>query len=341
MYARDLKKESNMLIKKIVRGSAVSLLVLSASGCGLFFGDDGVFRDRGDDYLKARSVEPIKIPSDSKGERIGQLFVIPEAGNVSGHSAAEFRVPKPASPETLTQRADQIKIQKLGEQRWISASRPPEEVWPGVRDFLSAKGIAVLDQNPSAGVLEAASAEDHYRIQLKNGLSPRSTEIQVVQMSAQASAARYRQEWPERSANVDREAWMIKELATYLASHVGSQASMLAQGIGNRAARVSLMQAPEPALLMQVDYARAWASVSGSLNSDGYRVDSAKREQGQWLISVSTAVDDDEKETVNYRVQLQRLSDEKMQVTVRNGEGEVLPEDDSDTLLRHIWDNLL
>jgi len=90
-----------------------------------------------------------------------------------------------------------------------------------------------------------------------------------------------------------------------------------------------------------VDYGRAWASVSGSLNSDGYRVDSANREQGQWLISVSTAVDDDEKETVNYRVQLQRMNDEKVRVTVRNGSGEALPEDESDALLRHIWDNLL
>ncbi|HRG50267.1 MAG TPA: outer membrane protein assembly factor BamC [Pseudomonadales bacterium] len=330
-----------MLIKKTVSSVTVSLLAFSVSGCGLFFGDDGVFRDRGDDYLKARSVEPIKIPSDSKGERIGQLFVIPEAGNVSGHSTAEFRVPKPASPETLTQKVDQIKIQKLGEQRWISVSRPPEAVWPSVRNFLSTKGIAVLDQNPSAGVLEATSTEDRYRIQLQNGLSPRSTEIQVVQMSAQTSATQYSQEWPERSANAEREAWMIKELATYLASNTSSQASMLAQGIGNRAARVSLAQSPEPALLMHVDYGRAWASVSGSLNSDGYRVDSANREQGQWLISVSTAVDDDKKETVNYRVQLQRMSDEKVQVTVRNGSGEALPEDESDALLRHIWDNLL
>ena len=94
---------------------------------------------------------------------------------------------------------------------------------------------------------------------------------------------------------------------------------------------------------MQVDYARAWASVSGSLNSDGYRVDSANREQGQWLISVATASgdDDDEKEVINYRVQLQRLSDNKMQITVRSNSDETVSESDADTVLRHIWDHLL
>ena len=102
-----------MLVKKRVIQSLGAALALSMGGCGLFFGEDGVFRDRGDDYLKAQSVEPIKIPSDSQGERIGQLFVIPEAGNVGGHAATEFTVPKPGSPETLAERTDQKKKQKL------------------------------------------------------------------------------------------------------------------------------------------------------------------------------------------------------------------------------------
>ena len=340
-----------MLVKKRVIQSLGAALALSMGGCGLFFGEDGVFRDRGDDYLKAQSVEPIKIPSDSQGERIGQLFVIPEAGNVGGHAATEFTVPKPGSPETLAERTDQIKIQKLVEHRWIDISRPPAEVWPTVRDFLSAQGIAVVDQNSATGTLEtgwvsaqANGVDDRYRIQLENGLSPRSTEIQVVQMSGQKMAAREYAAWPERSVDPDREAWMLKELASYLANHVGSQASMLAQGIANKAPRVNLVQTPEPALLMQVDHARAWASVSGALNTEGYRVDSANREQGQWLISVSPPSKEEkdaEKAAMNYRVLLQRLSDGKMQVTVRSHEGEILPDSEADTLLRHIWDHLL
>lgn len=234
----------------------------------------------------------------------------------------------------------QVKIQKLGERRWIAISKSPAEAWPSVRDFLLSKSMMVVDQNPTMGILDAVSGMDRYRIQLENGLSPRSTEIHIVQMSAQPSVVSGSQDWPERSADADREASIVKELAEYLASNPGSQASMMAQNIGNKAPRVTLMQSPQPALHIQVDFARAWASVSGALSGDGYRVDSANREQGQWLISVSSD-GDDEKDVVQYRVQLQRLSDEKMQVTVRSRSDETLSDSEADTLLRHIWDHLL
>ncbi len=336
-----------MSIKKILCGSVGALLALSVNGCGLFFGDDGVFRDRGDDYLKAQSIESIKIPSDSKGERIGQLFVIPPSASMGSAVPTEFSVPKPSSPEKITEKTQQIKIQKLGERRWIDIGKPPAEVWPGVRDFLLSKGMTIADQNANSGTLETGwtpaqtSGVDRYRIQLESGLSPQSTEIGVVQMNATRADASMA--WPEHSMDADREAWLIKELAGYLASNTGSQASMLAQGLDNRAQRVTLLHSPEPTLQMQVDYARAWASVSGSLNSDGYRVDSANREQGDWLLSVTTASndDDDKTETTQYRAHLQRLSDDKVQVTVRSSSGETLPTADAEKLLQHIWDHLL
>ncbi len=332
-----------MRIKKTFCSSLAALLVMSVSGCGLFFGDDGVFRDRRDDYLKAQSVEPIKIPSDSKGERLGQLFVIPPLAGTGSTAPAEFVVPKPSAPEKIVEQTDEIKIQKLGERRWIDIRRTPAAVWPQVRDFLSNQSMPIVEQSSVGGTLETAwipaqtTGVDRYRIQLESGLSPQSTEIRVVQMNAARaddSAA-----WPERSMDADREAWLIKELATYLASHTDTQASMLAQGANHQAQRVLLLQSPEPILQMTVDYARAWASVSGALNSDGYRVDSANREQGDWLVSVVSSEDKDE--TTQYRAHLQRLTDDKVQVTVRSSDGETLPEAEAEKLLQHIWDNLL
>ena len=351
------------------------------SGCGFLFGPEGFFRDRGDDYLKATVTTPIKLPEGNEGERIGQLFVIPTIPDANASMPAEFKVPRPASSDRVTEQPDEIKIQKLGDRRWVDINKPPGEVWPGVRSFLTERGMGVADQNPSAGTIETVwlslkddatgattTGKDRYQIKLEPGLRTNTTEIHVLQMSASnAEAADRYADWPVQSVRPDREAWMIKELATFLAKDKAPQASMLAQAIGSKENRVRLTDYPEPNLSMRIDYARAWASVSGSLNRDGFHVDTATREQGLWQVTyspVTASEDDDEGHTKpgifartakvfdfssenksdaaeSYRVLLQQQTDELVRVTVRDGNGQPLPPLEADRLLRRIRANLL
>lgn len=367
------------------RLSHVAFVVSSAmflSGCETFFGPDGYFRDRADDYLKAEVTTPIKLPEGSEGERIGQLFVIPKAGDTNAPLPAEFTVPRPSSSDRVTEQRNEIKIQKLGDRRWIDINNPPGEVWPGVRDFLAERSIGLATQDPSTGTLEtvwlslkgtasdadAASSKDRYRIQLQPGLRVDTTEIHVLQMTASNTSSADRQvDWPSQSTNPDREAWMVKELATSLAKDSAPQASMLAQAIGSDEPRVEMVAYPEPSLSMRVDYARAWASVGGSLNRDGFHVDSSNRELGQWQVAYSAVVaaeEDDKADATpgvftriakifdfgsqdktegveNYRVLLKQHSGEWVRVTVQDASGQQLPQQDADKLLRRIRANLL
>jgi outer membrane protein assembly factor BamC len=357
----------NNTVFKSVLYCATGVAVSFVSGCGTLFGDDGYFRDRGDDYLKAQSVDLIKLPADSQGDRIGQLFVIPNISDPDAHLPKTFEVPQPSSAERAVDPVKQVKIQTLGERRWIDINNPPGEVWPGVRAFLSSNNMAVAEQDPTAGTLETAwlsPNKERYRIQLTSGLRPNSTEIHVVQTTAAASA----NVWPEQSIDKEREAQIVKDLANYLAANTSSQASMMAQSIGNHERRVVFVQSPEPALSMRVDYARAWASVSGALGSDGFQVVSADRAQGQWQVTFTVqasekkdaessskrgmfaslgnalGLGDDGQSTGlsgNYRVLLQKQSDENSLVLIRNSNGEILPAADADALLRRIRDNLL
>lgn len=365
----------------LFHGVFVVASAMFLSGCETFFGSDGYFRDRGDDYLKAEVTTPIKLPEGSEGERIGQLFVIPKAGDTNTSLPAEFTVPRPSSSDRVTEQRNEIKIQKLGDRRWIDINNPPGEVWPGVRDFLAERGMGLAAQDPSAGTLEtvwlslkdsassadASSSKDRYRIQLVPGLRVDTTEIHVVQMTASGVSSADRQvEWPAQSDNPEREAWMVKELATSLAKDSVPQASMLAQAIGSNESRVELLAYPEPSLSLRVDFARAWASVGGSLNRDGFHVDSANRELGQWQVTYSAVVvaEEDKADTQpgvfssiakffdfgsqggvegveNYRVLLKKHSEEWVRVTVQDANGQQLPQQDADRLLRRIRANLL
>ena len=371
----------NVLLSRVVCGGLVVAFMSVLSGCGSLFGKEGIFRDRGDDYLKAEATTPIKLPEGNEGERIGQLFVIPKIPDAGAPMPEEFTVPRPASSDRVTEQADEIKIQKLGDRRWIDINNPPGEVWPGVRSFLTERGMGVAEQNPIAGTIDTVwlslkddktgantPGKDRYQIRLEPGLRVNTTEIHVLQMSASdVEAADRRTSWPAVSVHPDREAWMIKELATFLAKDKAPLGSMLAQSIGSKENRVQLIDYPEPNLTMRIDYARAWASVGGSLNRDGFHVDTASREQGQWQVSYSAVIaseDDDEgdvkpglfarigkifdfssKDTndnvKNYRVLLQQQTDELVRVTVRDGNGQSLPQLEADRLLRRIRANLL
>ncbi len=374
-------------LSKQMIGGAASLLALTLGGCGSWFGKDGYFRDRGDDYLQATSVEPIKLPQGSEGERIGQLFVVPRISNAGASLPEEFEVPKPANVEKLSEQLSQIKIQKLGQRRWVDINVPPDQVWPGVREFLLSQGMPVAAQDPVAGTVETGwialqtveddgsktrmSGKNRYRIQLEPGLKPGSTEIHVLQMTAPEAATQGYLAWPEQSMDGEREVWMVREVANYLAQHPAPQSSLLAQGIGSGEQRTEIVQRPEPALVMRVDAERAWASVNGSLGRGGFRIDSSLREQQQWQVTyaeqATSAVAEDApaaetSETKkpglmsrlwgsdssadtgmagSYRVSLQRHTADRMRVIIRNGNGEELPAERADKLLRRIQDNLL
>jgi uncharacterized lipoprotein len=246
--------------------------------------------------------------------------------------------------------------------------------------FWRSGAWGLADQDPVAGTLDTVwlslkdsgagdvSGKDRYRIQLEPGLRTNSTEIHVLQMTASdVTDANRRMPWPSQSVNPDRETWMIKELAAFLAKDSAPQASMLAQSIGSNERRVEMVEQPEPALSMRIDYARAWASVGGSLNRDGFHVDNANRELGQWQVTFSSVVaaeDDDEGEVKpgvfsriakifdfdeqqkgesgsQYRVLLQQHTDELVRVMVRDNNGLQLPQQDADRLLRRIRANLL
>ena len=105
--------------------------LVTLGGCGWLAGDEGYFRDRGDDYRKAKSIPPMQMPENKKSEAVSQLYVIP-VERTDALLDREFDVPRPqpiqGNPEEKV-----VRIQKLGEQQWILLDEAPAESWPRVR----------------------------------------------------------------------------------------------------------------------------------------------------------------------------------------------------------------
>lgn len=257
------------------------LCVMSLSGCGTLFGENGYFRDRGDDYLKAESMPPMQVPESADESVFGELYVIPDIDQASYDYPREFVAPR---PEALSSNvySESVKIQKLGDRRWIFVNASPSEVWPRVRNFLNTTVLEVARTDAPRGIIETSwlsfkddpGSRDKYRLRIEQGVQPDSAEIHVTHLAVPGDSELPAQvNWPPQSSSAEREAWMVDELASNLAGQIGSaSASLLAQTIGGEEKVSIVARDGEPVLRMELGMLRAWATLNHALQQEGLHI---------------------------------------------------------------------
>lgn len=275
------------------------LLVLMAAtlllaGCSWLIGDEGYFRDRGDEYRNARSIPKMELPEGKKSEAIEDLYAIPvERTDVL--LGSEFEVPRPA-PLVGDPEQNVVRIQRLGEEQWILLDGAPGEIWPRIRAFLLSNRIGIEREDAANGVIETgwlvfksnAERRERYRYRVEQGVQRNSTEVYVTQLAwARAEgSAEAAPEFGERSKDAEREAWMIKELAGYLAdTGADASVSLLAQGIST-VNKVYIVRGPDgaPVIDLKLPGERAWASLGRALSRAEFRVQDLDRSGGTYFV---------------------------------------------------------
>ena len=163
---------------------AVVVLVPMLGGCGMF-SDDGMFRDRSKDYLSAQEHPPLKVPEGLDDGALGQLYAIPAvAAPLIAETANVVPRPQPLGTSLLE---EDIKVQSLGDRRWVWINRGPAEVWPRVRNLLNANRMVADRADAAAGIIETAwiqfddepGNQHRYRLHIEEGMQPSTTEISV------------------------------------------------------------------------------------------------------------------------------------------------------------------
>lgn len=257
-------------------------LGLSLSGCGMFFGKEGVFRNREADYLKADNIPPLVLPAGKKSETMGELYPIPPiTASDFGYDpdADNYEVPRPM-PLAANSEQENVKIQRVGGESWILINAAPGEVWPRIRNFLNVNTLAVSKADIGKGIIETSwlqfktdlNTYDRYRMQIDQGVQPDTTEIHITHMSVPTTEKPTADTpWPKRSVNAEREKWLLDELAATLASETGEGGtSLLAQDIGGSVKANLSMVSGEPLMTIKLDRVRALATLSYAAKKDGF-----------------------------------------------------------------------
>lgn len=258
-----MKRRLGIVSVELLLSASLLLLLSGTSGCGWLTGENGLMRDRKNDYLKAAVTPPLKLPEGMQAPMIEDLYVIPPSSNAA--RPREFEVPRP-SPLLADLSDQKVRIQKLQDQQWILVAVPPSQLWTQVREFLLLRRIGIVGEAGQQGTIDTsmfttdgASSAERYRFHIEQGVQRNMSEVHVLQSN--------NGDWPEVSSQRDREDWMVKELSEYLAGSIDRAAySLVAQGI-NTSSRLDLMRPDQgaPYLLLKLPKERAWASLAYAL----------------------------------------------------------------------------
>ncbi len=252
-----------------LRAALLSATLICTPGCGFLFGDEGVFRDRSEDYKRAPEMPVVTVPEGRDAGALREIYVVPQVEDgllLEG----EFEVPRPA-PLVSGQGGEVVRIQKLGDESWALVALAPGQVWPQVRSFLAAAGMQVARADARAGIidsnwltLEGKPMASRFRFRMEQGVQRGTSELHVLQMNQAGDI----QNWPPQSDDPAQAQEMLRAVAQYLADSADSTpVSMVAnQGITS-SGKISLQEAPEGYTFIELalPYYRAWASLGRAL----------------------------------------------------------------------------
>ena len=208
-----------------------------------------------------------------------------------------------------------VHIERLGNDRWLSTTLTPEQLWPQLRSFWKDSGFVLVQDRPDAGVMEtdwaenrAQAAAGHHPQDDRQGVRRASIRPASSTSSAPASnarrpaatstsrtaawsrstpaSARTRTTWQPRPADPQLEAEFLSRLMVKLGAteEVAKAAVATTAAPARRRMRASSMA--EPAATLQVDdgFDRAWRRVGVALDRSGFTVEDRDRAQGLYFV---------------------------------------------------------
>jgi outer membrane protein assembly factor BamC len=135
------------LAKKTTHAAVVAALCLALAACS------GGSSNSRLDYKEAKSLPELDVPPDLTAPANTGLEEIPEVG--AGTSGAEA-----GSGVRVLPRARGIEIRRDGATRWLAIDADADMLWPRLRQFWPGIGLELALDDPAAGIMETAWAEN-------------------------------------------------------------------------------------------------------------------------------------------------------------------------------------
>lgn len=267
------------------------------------------------DYKSARRGAGLDVPPDLTQLARDNRYAVPGASvSASGFQSQQGGNPVAVAASSV---AD-VRIERQGNQRWLSVARPPEALWSPVKDFWVESGFVLAMDQISLGIMEtdwaenrakipqdfiratlgklidsvySSSERDRFRTRLERNASG-GTDIFVSHRGMQEVYAESQRSgvsgsstvWTPRASDPELEAEFLRRLMVRLG---GAREQALQQTAGGVAAPALATLATvnnQPVVQLNEDFDRAWRRVSLALDRTGFTVEDRDRAQGTFFV---------------------------------------------------------
>ncbi|MEO6898024.1 MAG: outer membrane protein assembly factor BamC [Caldimonas sp.] len=221
----------------------------------------------------------------------------------------------PAATTVAPQSIGAFKIERLGNDRWLSTTLPPEAVYPQVKAFWKDNGFNIVQDRADAGVLETDWAENRAKLPsdlIRNTIgkvfdsaystgeldkfntrierTATGSDIYITHRGMEevyVGARKDATSWQPRPTDPQLEATFLARLMVKLgAKDEQAKAVVAASGTGPVApARARALDGlATPTLQVDDNFDRAWRRVGIALDRSGFTVEDRDRAQGLYFV---------------------------------------------------------
>jgi outer membrane protein assembly factor BamC len=291
-------------------GKRIAKVVALASAVALL-GACSVLQEDKIDYKSAKPVQVLEVPPDLTQLSGQNRFSV--AGGVA--TASSFQVSAPGAntaAATATSQVGDVRIVRMGSQRWLVVDRPADALWAPVQNFWKESGFALVLEERALGLLETEWAEnraklpqdiirstigrvfenlystgerDKFRTRLERN-DAGGTEIFISHRGMIEVYSNERKDstvWQPRPADPELEAEMLRRLMVKLGVSEQQSKALVAAGAAEPAAR--LVSADGKSVVQLAEgFDRAWRRVGLSLDRTGFTVEDRDRSQGIYFV---------------------------------------------------------
>lgn len=283
--------------------------VVALCGCTVFSGSRVDYRSGG------AQTNPLEVPPDlTQISRSGRYQS--EGGSISASATAQGALDAKGGLQVAPLAVGDFKVERDGDQRWLSVPKTPEQVWPQVIAFWTDLGFTIEKKSPEAGTMETNWAEnraklpqdiirktlggvldsvystgelDQYRTRIER--TPTGSEIFITQKAMEevyTNPQRDNTRWQPKAPDKDMEAEMLSRLLVKL----GASETAARTAVDN--ATPVTAKAPDRARVIDDNGAaafevddnldRAWRRVGIALDHSGFTVEDRNRAAGVYYV---------------------------------------------------------